>query len=321
MTSFNINQAFVKELEERIPKKSKLADFISETLFIEKESAYRRLRGDVQFSFHEVSLISKKLFISLDNLTGAIPLKSRPFYLKLVDFADPHEIDYEMAEEYSGVLHEIKDDPTTEMGVSAKTLPDFFHLRYSSLTSFYLFRWFYQYGNQANQKKLSEVKPTDRLSKIFEKMSKYYLHIRNVYYVLDKAILKNLIDDIKYFSNIGLINSEDLQKIKRELLLLIDYTEELARKGKNELGNKVEIYLSNIAFDTNFMYIDSQKYKLSIIRAFSLYDVTSLDGYTLEKAKVWVQSLRRTSTLISVSGEIERIKFFNEQRKYVNDLL
>ncbi|GHT42138.1 hypothetical protein FACS189437_09840 [Bacteroidia bacterium] len=73
MEKNDVYSKFVEALEEKIPKKTQLAGFLAETLNIEKESAYRRLRKDIQFSFREIFLLANKMNISLDKIArGAI---------------------------------------------------------------------------------------------------------------------------------------------------------------------------------------------------------------------------------------------------------
>ena len=57
-------------MRERIPKGSNLANSLMEILCMGKEAIYRRLRGEVAFTFEEVSLISQHLGISLDKIVG-----------------------------------------------------------------------------------------------------------------------------------------------------------------------------------------------------------------------------------------------------------
>ena len=41
---------------------------------------------------------------------------------------------------------------------------------------------------------------------------------------------------------------------------------------------------------------------------------------TFNRLKSWMNSLKRSSTLITVSGEKERVRFFNDQRQLVSDM-
>lgn len=69
-------------------------------LYIEREAVYRRLRGEVPFTFVEVMTVAKELGISLDNLTETDTCKSRPFQLKLVEYANPLDADFRMMQDF-----------------------------------------------------------------------------------------------------------------------------------------------------------------------------------------------------------------------------
>jgi hypothetical protein len=57
-----------------------------------------------------------------------------------------------------------------------------------------------------------------------------------------------------------------------------------------------------------------------MIGALAMNYVVSLEPKTLLKLKERIHSLKRVSTLISESGEIQRVQFFKTQRETVNTL-
>lgn len=314
-----LNDNFINVLNNKFPKKSELANKLMDILFIEKEAIYRRLRGEVLFSFFEIAMISDKLGISLDSIIGLESSRSRPFYIKLTNYIDPQEIDLHMVDEYMGLLKEIRNESNTETGAALKMIPDVFHLRYKHISKFYLFKWVYQYNNPEVKRPFREINSDKMLNKLGE--LRLLLHeFKEAYYIFDKRIFQNFVDDLNYFVSIKLIEPEELKILKGELLELIDYLESLAISGKNEAGNKVSFFISDVNFETDFSYIESQNYKLSLVRSFTLYDIASLDEKTLAVSKKWLQSLKRTSTLISESGELQRMDFFNSQREIINTL-
>ncbi len=69
-----MNEAFRKKIINKIiseiPLHIKPVDFLSATLDIAKESAYRRLRGEMAFTFEEIVKLSQKLEFSIDELAG-----------------------------------------------------------------------------------------------------------------------------------------------------------------------------------------------------------------------------------------------------------
>lgn len=311
---------FIALLNSKFPNRAKLVDFLLDILYISKEALYRRLRGDVPFTFQEICVISNKLGISLDNVVSFSNLRSRPFHLKLTNYTNPQEIDYAMVEEFIAVLKDIKDEPGTEYGTATKMIPDVLHLNFKYLTKFYLFKWQNLFENEGYTKKFQDVIATDQILSLLREMKKLYASIKRTYIIFDNKIIQNLIEDIKYFADINLITPEEQLLLKKDLFQFMDYLENLTFKGVNEDGNKISIFISNINFDCGFSYINSQKYKISLLRSFTLYDVSSVDEFTLEEIKKWTLSIIRTSTMISESGERERKFFFNTQRQIIESL-
>lgn len=318
MVKYNLSENLIKELKFRVPSNSELVNKLSNILCLEKEAIYRRIRGEVKFSLEEASVISYRMGLSLDSLNGTSVLK-RPFMFKMINYANPQEIDYELINEFIAFLEYIKDSPDTEIGTAAKLIPDAIHLNYQHISRFYLFKWIYQYDN-TNIKKYKDVRGANKILEILGDMKNLLQHIKNAYYIFDQKIFENVVDDIKYFENIGLVSYNDIELLKDDLYTCLDDIELLASKGENHLGNKTEVYLSNLNFEAGFSYVKSEDYKLSTVRAFTMYDISSSDVVAFENSLKWMQSLKRASLLISESGEVARTNFFNRQREIVSAL-
>ena len=101
MKDVSLYESFLAELRKKIPQGAKLTNTLVDMLYIEREAVYRRLRGEVPFTFMEVMTIAKELGISLDNLTETDTCKSRPFQLKLVEYANPLDADFRISSRYS----------------------------------------------------------------------------------------------------------------------------------------------------------------------------------------------------------------------------
>ena len=319
MLKNSLHENLLNELRLRVQNNSELVNILSDILFLGKEAIYRRIRGDVQFSLEEASLISYHVGLSLDQLSNLSEMK-RPFVFKIADFANPQEKDYKIISEFVDFLDYIKDSPNTETGVAAKLIPDGIHLHYQHITRFYLFKWIYQYDNYNNIEKYEKVVGTDRMLEMLNKMLELLHQIKRTYYIFDQRIFENFTDDIKYFKSIGLVNDNDIKLLKDDLHVCLNDIELMASKGVNRHGHKTEIYLSNLNFEAGFSYVKSDNYKLSSIRAFSMYDISSSDLITFDKSLKWMQSLKRASSLISESGEIIRANFFSKQHQIVDEL-
>ena len=145
-------------------------------------------------------------------------------------------------------------------------------------------------------------------------------HIHSIDYIWDSMIFQHLINDIQYFSDVHLISDEAKMQIKEELFLLTDELEELAMRGKTKDGNTVRIYVSHINFEATYSYVETNSLQLSLIRIYSINSLTTLDHEIFHSLKEWIQSLKKFSTLISESGEMQRIHFFKQQREIIDTL-
>lgn len=73
-----------------------------------KEAVYRRLRGEVAFTFDEVALISHKLGISIDQIVGNHLSNRATFDLNLQNSPDPIDSYYEILERYLRIFNYVK---------------------------------------------------------------------------------------------------------------------------------------------------------------------------------------------------------------------
>lgn len=316
-----LHDRFIEKVREKIPHKSKMSNALAEILMIEKEAVYRRLRREVPFTFNEVCKVANMLGISLDDITSISSEKSRPFQLKLAEYYDPKEIDYIMFEQAVHILDLMGKEPGSEGNYSGNQIPQMLYESYDVLTRFHVFYWKYQYDGAERMASFSEVKLSDRFLKISRANAEASRRIKTMSYIWDRSFLSNLVEDIRFFESIGLISEGDKQELKSEILTFIDDIEMLAARGEwEDTGNKVYFFISNLHFDTNYMCLESGNYHLSLINTFTLNSVASLDKSTYEKMKSWINSSKRVSTLISRSGEMQRILFFAKQREIVNSL-
>ena len=311
----------LNSIKEEFPQKTNLVTALVDLLCIEKEAVYRRLRGEVAFTFAEIVTIANAFGISLDNLVGTVTAKSRPFQLKLVDFVNPKEIDYNMLEQYIDVLGLSREDEKSELIDCTNILPQQLYMNYKYISRFYLFKWLYQCGVPGKAKRFDEIEVTDRFVGIQLASVEESRYVRNSYYILDPLIFQYLVNDINYFMSIHLIGKEDVELLKEELMKFLDEMEILATRGYfEETGNKVFIYISSVNFDTSYWCVQIKNYHISLIKTFILSSVASLDEGTYEKLRKWLRALIRSSIMISVSGERQRIAFFKAQRELIQNL-
>lgn len=312
----------LKAIQEKVPNKTTLANMLVDLLCIEKEAVYRRLRGEVPFTFAEIALIVNQLGVSLDNvISSSLSSKSKPFQLKIVNYFESTEIDYNMLEEYLHILKEGADDPRSELVDCTNTLPPVLYCGFRSVERFYLFKNIYQSGRTNRIRSFSEVKFTSRSEKYFREIVRETRKIKSSYYILDPLVFQYLVNDVIYYKEINLINDQEVQQLKEEIFRLIQELESVAASGvEKETGNKLYLYVASLNIDMSFWYIDINNYHLSMLKAFVLNNFVSLDDESFHIIKIRINALLRSSTMISVSGERQRKLFFDRQREIINTL-
>lgn len=87
-------------MKDRLPSGQNLANFLTDTLCIGRESVYRRLRGEVAFTIDEVAQISCKLGISIDQIIGNHLYNRVTFDMNLLRSANAIESYYEIIDRY-----------------------------------------------------------------------------------------------------------------------------------------------------------------------------------------------------------------------------
>lgn len=313
-----LHNNLLNSIKEAIPEGTNLANILMDTLFIGKEAAYRRLRGEVPFTLYETATISTKLGISIDNIVGSSLSENVLFVLNKTQNSDPLENDYKIFEKNVDELRLANKDPNSEVGISSNMIPFTFCMRTQELWKFRTFKWLYQHDNTTAP--FQELVIPDKLRSICKSYVEEMLQMKNTYYIWDNMIFMNLVNDIKYYTKINLIGEDNMMLMKDELMYLIDKLEEISIRGHFKSGGKVQIYISDVNFEATYGYIEGQNLKLSLIRVFALNDIVSQDDRMFDGVKKWVQSLKRFSVLISESGEAQRIQFFRKQREIVNSL-
>ena len=321
MTDSNIYyQGFMNALQEKIPHKATLVNNITDILVIDKDAVYRRLRGEVNFSFTEMALIAKNLGISLDNIARIENFQTKPSTVNISRQVNPTELDYEMFEGHVNLLKSIKDEPDTKIMEAANIFPHYLYQDFDYLTRFYRFRW-NQASKYGNLRPFHETIEPERLRKLQYDTGTYSRHIKSTLYVLDHLIFQRLVTNIRYFARIHLIRADDVALIKKDLMAFVDYLENIAVKGKYEdTGNEVSIYISDINFETNYSCLKTKNITLTLFRIFILNAVVSFDGEIFNETSAWIYALQRMSTMISVSGEKVRSIYFETQRKAIDTL-
>ena len=313
-------QGFITAIQNKIPNRANLANKITELLDIDKDAVYRRLRGEVNFTFIEIAAIATSLGLSLDNIVASVFLEHRPVQITLSKHVNPTEVDYRMFNNFVNLLGSVKDNPDTLLLEANNTLPYSIYYDYECFTRFHMFSW--ALGNTDGiDIPFHQITIPEPMRALQKKVCEYTRHIKTTQYIWDRMIFQSIIHNISFFVRLRLIREEDVPMIKKELFEIINDIEQLAVRGSHEdTGNKVSFYISDILFETNYSTLKGQNMYLTLFKTFLLNANSTLDEDVYHNTSQWILALQRKATLISVSGEKIRAEFFNTQRKIIDSL-
>ena len=314
-----LNTNLIEAAKERFPAKGQLANILMDTLYMGKEAIYRRLRGEVPFTFQEAAVISKELGISLDRIAGVSFSNNAMFDINVVDHNEPFETYYDFLNKHVKLFHTLREDTSAVLGTASNVIPQTLYLKHELLAKFRLFKWMYQ-NKYIDCKSFEELDIPPKLVNIQKDYVAMTRHIHSIDYIWDNMIFQHLINDIQYFASFHLFSDYTKEEFKNDLFLLADELEELAINGKTADGNRVRIYVSNINFEATYSYVDTNNLQMSLIRIYSINSITTMDNEIFCTLKEWIQPLKKFSTLISESGEMQRIQFFKQQREIIDAL-
>ena len=160
----------------------------------------------------------------------------------------------------------------------------------------------------------------DKIVASHKKLSEGLKRAGKTYFIWDSNVFSSFVKEIKYFAGLNLISTPDVMYLKNELQQLLIDLEHLSVKGEYSNGHELYIYLSNIDFEATYTYVANKDYQISLFRVYSINSMDSQSQQICEIQKNWIQSLRRHSTLISGSGEAQRIAFIEKQRSIIETL-
>jgi len=317
---FEFNNKLISIINKRIPKKSDQMVLLMNKMAMGREAAYRRLRGDVSFSFAEACIISRELGISLD-LIATAKLQENPVFELKIHPADLAHYEFHKLFEHEDSFDMLTGGSVSIIQTACNIIPYSFFFPYEYLSKFRLFKWRYQTEQKLTPSKFSDIILPESVRKKQIELGVKVMEMPETSLIFDRNMFSSFADEMKYFYDLNLISDEEFEKLKSELILLVEDLEYVAIQGKNNLGMRAWVYLSNIDFDCSYTYVKGIDFELAYMDGIYMMDtIVSSDPQICKIHREWIESLRKYSTLISVSGEMGRKAFFDKEKTYIRNL-
>ncbi len=318
-------ERLIRVMREYLQRNETLASILIDVLSLNKEAAYRRLRGDIMFTFEEAAKLSRKLGFSLDKVVGeSLILDTNKW--AFIDISSFHTSS-RYVEEYgrklcmiSDMFRELSKYPHATIRSAVGHLPDYFILPYPTLTLFRHFKRAYLAFGLNPEFRFSDFTMPSDIQEKEQDVLKTCLSIPRNHLILDRNIFHSMVEDINYFYYRQLISKEELLQLKKELFEGLFNLENTAATGTFGSGMEASIYLLDVRLDTSYAHLESPDFECSLQYSYFVDILSFNNPKVCQMQKNWIESLKRYSTMISQTGEIQRVEFFRKQKEIIKSM-
>ena len=314
------NELLSAKILESIPENIKPIEFLTELLNIGKESAYRRMRSEIPFTFEEITKLALELDFSVDEIIGKN--KEERIFLDLqVNSSSSHEESFlATIQEYYKYTEFISNANDKEVFCALNRLSVATMIGFDTLFKLYYYNWKHQTYNVSINDPFSATVIPPEVNALRHQFRFLKPNIYNIHYIIDRDIFQNTARIIQYYYNRKLISDEEVALLKDELNCVLKSMENIMQTGCNETGASASYYLSllDIEMNSNCATFDG-----NIACLYWMHPVNSiciLNQEVCNMQKRWIESIKKYSILVTLSNEILQAEFINKQVQYLNSL-
>jgi len=322
-----IQNDFIQRIRNVIPSHVSLVDEISEVLKISTDSAYRRIRNEIQLSIDEFYLLCKQFNISSDEIisrhTNRVSFKT---YL-----LDENEFGFEkymesLLKEFQNIS--IEQNPQILMVINEiNTLQ---MMQTPEILAFKLFLWsksnlsFSQYKD----KQFSTNQINEDVRQLCSKIYDFYEKIPTVE-IIGEEFFASILKQIWFYHEAGYFQDKHIINLLLDKLIeFINHMKLQAEHGfKFKIGTKPKgeennllLYYNDLIIADNTIVVSSDTTKMTCITNNAMNLLISDNPEFFDRNYKWTKNIISKSTLISGTAEKERNKFFRKIESQVDNL-
>jgi len=312
----SLNEKVVSEINRKLPKNTTAVNYLMNLLYLGKESAYRRLKGQIPFTFEEVIAIANDLGFSLDKITGK-EKGGRVFF----------DINTDLTKSFSDLyINSLKSDIKIIKELSSvadlkilsalNRIPLRF-LPFKNLFKFDYLRFLHSKGALPVTVNFSDAIP-DIVNELHKEAVYAMSRLDNVTCVINDAAFSKIIKIIQYSYHTEIVSYEDLKLLQKELFEMLAFFEKLITTGVNDSGASYSIYHSMVEPEANCICCEYGDYKMSQVWLSPESPIIVNDDRLMYQIqKNWLESKIKYATLMTKSNELLRSKIMRNLRDQI----
>lgn len=322
MINNNVDILLIEKVLENIPHNIKPVDYLMDMLNLSRNAVYRRLRYEKSFSFSEIVKLSSLLGFSLDDLASSTDAELHSDYFPEKNSkitADSSIIS--LFDHFKILLTDFVDADNSQVIITANRLQILSIGAVEPLFRFLYYQLMYQLREISVNYPFAKVHVPESILSLNKKFSPFFRSVNNKDYIIDSNLYLNIARDVQYFYRMKLITESELLSIKEHLHTAIKHTETYMQMGLNDLPiKKSRFYLSGMEVTSNSLYSINERKEESNFWLHSTNPIHTTNKRVCHMHKVWIDSLMRSSTLISGINENVRFEFISKQFEFVDNM-
>ncbi|MDR1501902.1 MAG: hypothetical protein LBT43_05545, partial [Prevotella sp.] len=193
-------------------------------------------------------------------------------------------------------------------------------LRHENLTKFQYFIGRHQVATKTFNMKFSDIDLSLENKQMMRDYINNHRKIKRIELIIDDNTLLSMIKEITYFYKRKLITDTDIAILQTELIDLVSFVEKFMMEGKNDLGAENICYLSKLDIETNYSYLQFNDQKIVELCIYKEIPAIISDSKVCDIMRKRLESLKKYSTLITGSNELQRTLYLDKQKEYIENI-
>lgn len=314
-----LKEILINNILENIPNNIKPVNYLTEILDLGRESVYRRLNGQIDFTLAEIVKLSVELNFSLNEIHSRYDKNVAAFEYYKDRVKSPRQSFLTKIEAFYARMQDVFKAEDRYTDIALNRLIGSFILQYEHLSKFAYYKWIHLFDKVPLNYYYKELEVPAEILNLSQKAT-YYQQRLDKTVVMDEYFLYNTIQEIKYYQDRGLIDNEEIALLKNDLKAFIDEFQIILDTGQSRAGAKWEVYLCSMSISSNASCLN---YDDKISSSFWIHSdgaISTSDRQIYIMQKEWINSLKKYSTLITQSNQMMQADFLNQQYKLVEEL-
>jgi hypothetical protein len=316
--ALEIQKALFQKIKEKLPQNVSFVHEIAELLEISYDSAYRRIRGEKDLSFAELSKISQHFGISVDTLFNV--------QSENVVFKAHHLVPgkFTIKDWLGTILTDMKGISLSrekEIIYAAKDPPVFHYFQFPEVAAFKVFFWektLFQFP-EYEQKKLRLDDLDKDIWSLGQQIASISAKIPTIE-IWNEDTFNITLRQIEYYYISGYFEKKDdifnlidkvtkwIQHIQKQAELGFKF---LSGGSPDGIENNFKLYENEVVLNDNTIYVKLDDLTAVYLTFNVLCLLITRDPDFCQKIELYLRGLIKQSNLISLTGAKERNRFFN----------